>query len=84
MYTSLMLKFLRPKKRREPLVLYFARNILTATGLVLVWRGIWYIMDSIDITFFDGRHGLSAVIGFIVGLLILYIPDGDLKEIEKL
>lgn len=84
MYTSIMLKFLRRKKRHEPLVLYFVRNILTATGLVLVWRGIWYIMDSIDITFFEGRHELSAVIGFIVGLLILYIPDGDLKEIEKL
>ncbi len=41
-------------------------------------------MDSIDIAFLDGRHELSAVIGFIVGLLILYIPDGDLKEIEKL
>jgi hypothetical protein len=79
-----MLKFLKRKKRREPLALYFARNILTATGLVLVWRGIWYVMDSIDILFLEGGHGLSAVIGFIVGLLILYIPDGDLKEIEKL
>jgi hypothetical protein len=79
-----MLRFLKRKKRNEPLVIYFIRNISTAVGLVLVWRGIWYVFDSIDIAFFEGRHELSAIIGFIAGILILYLPDGDLKEIEKL
>ncbi len=37
-----------------PLVRYFAKNIAVAIGLVLIWRGMWYL------------------------------PDKDLKEIEKL
>ncbi len=63
---------------------YLARNITIAIGLVLIWRGIWYVLDEIDILFFSGTHIWSAVVGIIIGLVILYIPDKDLKEIEKL
>jgi len=34
--------------------------------------------------FFQGNHLPLAVGGIIIGLLILYLPDRDLKEIEKL
>ncbi len=53
-------------------------------GLVLIWRGIWYVLDGLDYYFFDGSHVYTAVLGILVGLLILYLPDRDLKEIEKL
>jgi len=33
---------------------------------------------------FGGSHYFSATVGIVIGLLILYIPDKDLKEIEKL
>ncbi|MFZ4622485.1 MAG: hypothetical protein ACOYNS_18115, partial [Bacteroidota bacterium] len=63
---------------------YFGKNIVIVIGIVLIWRGIWYILDSLDVLFFGGDHMPLAVGGIIVGLLILYLPDRDLKEIEKL
>ncbi|MDD4290141.1 MAG: hypothetical protein PHH83_02585 [Patescibacteria group bacterium] len=73
------------KKQKSKLtVKYLGGHILTVIGLVLVWRGIWYLLDGIDKIFFDGSHGWSTIVGIIIGILILYLPDKDLKEIEKL
>lgn len=66
------------------LISYFARNILTVFGIVLIWRGMWYVLDEIDILFFDENHFWTAIGGIIIGLLVLYLPDKDLKELEKL
>lgn len=66
------------------LVRYFASNISIVIGLVLMWRGIWYVLDGIDYWLFGKSHVYTAVLGIIVGLLVLYIPDHDLKEISKL
>ena len=63
---------------------YFTKNITIVIGLVLVWRGIWYVLDGIDILFLNGNHTWSGILGVIIGLTILYLPDKDLKEIEKL
>jgi len=63
---------------------YLVKNISTVIGLVLVWRGIWCVLDGLDKVFFGGSHVWTAIIGIIAGLIILYIPDKDLKEIEKL
>lgn len=65
-------------------VSYIAKNLAVVIGLVLIWRGVWYALDEIDLLFFGGSHVLSASIGIVLGLLILYIPDHDLKEIQKL
>lgn len=62
---------------------YFIKNIYILLGLVLIWRGTWYVLDEIDVLFF-GNHILSSVGGIILGLIILYIPDHDLKEISNL
>lgn len=72
-------------KSSTPLTLkYLAKNLGIVIGLVLIWRGIWYVLDGIDLGFFRGDHALTGVVGIIVGLLILYLPDHDLKEIQKL
>jgi len=63
---------------------YLAKNISVVIGLVLVWRGIWYVLDALDKWLFDGSHFWTALLGIIIGLMILYLPDHDLKEIEKL
>ena len=63
---------------------YLSHNISIVIGLVLIWRGLWYMLDEIDIALLGGNHVLSAIGGVIIGLLILYIPDHDLKEIQKL
>ncbi len=65
-------------------VLYFMRNFSIVIGLVLIWRGIWYVLDAVDIMFLNGSHLLTALGGIVIGLAILYWPDKDLKEIEKL
>ena len=69
-----------PKRK---LLTYFARNFTIVLSLVLIWRGIWYTLDYIDIGFF-GTHAYSAIGGIIIGIVLLYLPDKDLKEIEKL
>lgn len=63
---------------------YFAQNLFVVIGLVLIWRGVWYTLDGIDYLFFGGMHWISALAGIVVGLVILYLPDHDLKEIQKL
>ena len=63
---------------------YFSQSLSVVIGLVLVWRGLWYILDEIDKLFFGGSHIITTIIGIVVGLLILYIPDQDLKELRKL
>lgn len=70
--------------KKKNLSKYFIKNLGTVVGLVLVWRGIWYFLDQLDLWLFGGNHTWTAIGGIIVGLLVLYIPDGDLKEIEKL
>lgn len=71
------------KKNQNP-ILYLARNLSIVIGLVLIWRGIWYVLDAIDYWLFGGYHFWTGVLGVIVGTIILYLPDKDLKEIEKL
>lgn len=66
------------------LISYFTRNIFIVVGLVMIWRGVWYILDEIDIVFFGKSHVITTILGIVIGLLVLYLPDKDLKEISKL
>jgi len=70
------------KKRLTLQVL--ANNISIVVGLVLIWRGIWYVLDGVDKWVFGGSHVWTGLAGIVIGLVILYLPDKDLKEIEKL
>jgi len=65
-------------------VRYFARNLGVVLGIVLIWRGIWYILDWLDGVFFDGNQIPLALLGIVLGILVLYLPDKDLKELGKL
>ncbi len=65
-------------------LLKFFRTFSVVVGLVLIWRGLWYVLDGIDLFFFNGHHTWTALGGIVLGLLVLYLPDHDLKEIEKL
>ena len=63
---------------------YFTINLLVVVGLVMIWRGVWYVLDEIDLLVFANNHIFTAVGGIIFGLIVLYLPDRDLKEIQKL
>lgn len=62
---------------------YLATNISIVVGIVLIWRGIWYLLDALDKLVFGGSHFWTALVGIVIGLVILYLPDKNLKEIEK-
>jgi uncharacterized membrane protein HdeD (DUF308 family) len=70
--------------KRKNITAYFAKNITVVIALVMVWRGVWYILDSIDTWLFGSYNHWTGLLGIVIGIAILYMPDKDLKEIEKL
>lgn len=71
-------------KQASKILKYFVNHIFVIIGLIMIWRGIWYILDGIDIWIFGQYNHWTGLLGIVIGLLIIYIPDKDLKEIEKL
>ncbi|HEY4474430.1 MAG TPA: hypothetical protein VJC06_00710 [Candidatus Paceibacterota bacterium] len=63
---------------------YFTKGISVAIGIILIWRGVWIILDIVDGLIFGGNHVVTAVGGIIVGILMLYLPDKNLKALERL
>jgi len=63
---------------------YLSKNLSVVIGIVLIWRGIWYVLDYLDVWLFGSSHALTAIAGITIGILILYIPDKDLKELGRL
>ncbi len=63
---------------------YFRKNISIAIGIILIWRGVWILLDLLDYLIFGDYHIVTAVAGIIVGILILYFPERDLKILERL
>ena len=65
-------------------LLKLVRSFLVAVAIILIWRGTWYVLDIVDKHLFGGNHIFSAIGGIIAGIVILYLPDHDLKELAKL
>ena len=63
---------------------YFVKNISIAIGIILIWRGVWVVLDLIDHLLFGGNHIVTAVGGIIVGIVILYLPEKNLRALERL
>lgn len=72
------------KKKQISVFSYFIKNINIIVGIVLIWRGIWHVLDGIDVHVFNGNPFWTTIGGIILGFLMIYLPDHDLKEIEKL
>ncbi|MEK7494580.1 MAG: hypothetical protein AAB615_01790, partial [Patescibacteria group bacterium] len=60
--------------KQKNLIRYFIKNLNIVIGLVLIWRGIWYVLDGIDAFAFGGSHIITALGGIVIGLLMLYLP----------
>lgn len=54
-------------------------TLITAVGVVMVWRGIWGLMD---IYLFPGNPTLSYALSIVIGLVILYIDDKAFDELR--
>lgn len=69
-----------PKHQRGSLQ-HTVRGLLKVAGVVLIWRGIWHGLDALDVFIFGGSHGWTAMGGAVIGFLILYLPDHDIREV---
>jgi len=56
----------------------FFSMIFVVIGVVFVWRGLWNLMD---LYIFPDRPVLSNALSILIGILILYLPDEDVKEL---
>ncbi len=63
---------------------YFIRNLSIVIGLVLIWRGVWHLLDILETTLGVDKTITAPLIGIIAGVMLLYAPDNDLKELQKL
>lgn len=63
---------------------YFTKGISVAIGIILIWRGVWIMLDLVDVLIFGGSHIVTAIGGIILGILMLYLPEKNLKALERL
>ena len=52
--------------------------LLVGFALILFWRGVWMLAD---LYLLPDNPTISAIASIIIGILILYIRDLDLKEL---
>ena len=57
----------------------FIGTLLIVVAVILVWRGLWNLMD---IYIFPENELLSNIASVAIGLFLLYLPDQDLKELS--
>lgn len=72
------------KRRVHHRLSYFTSSFGVVFGLVMIWRGVWYIIDYLVLRFFGEEQLITAFAAIIIGFLVLYLPDRDLKELRKL
>ncbi len=72
------------EKKKHKEFKYFIKTLSIVVGLVFIWRGIWHVLDVIEGLLFGGELLWTGLVGIVIGVLLLYFPDRDLKEIEKL
>lgn len=72
------------KNKFVGLIHYFSKNLFVIIGIVLMWRGVWVLLDLVDESLGMDFRWITAPVGILVGILILYLPDKDLDEIKKL
>lgn len=60
-----------------------AKNLSVVMGVILVWRGVWHLLDALDLALFGGSHLFSSLGGVILGLMIIYFPDKDFRDLGR-
>ncbi|MCF7846248.1 MAG: hypothetical protein K9L85_03335 [Candidatus Peribacteraceae bacterium] len=57
---------------------HFAPTLITAIGVVMVWRGVWFLLD---LYLLPDKPTLSGITSLIIGLAILYLPNGKIDDL---
>ena len=56
-------------------------SIMMIVGAILIWRGIWVLLDVLDDRFFGGNHVWSAIVGIAIGAGIVMLADRELEDV---
>ena len=54
-------------------------SIIIGASIIMFWRGCWGLMD---LYLFPNNETLSYIVSIALGLLLLYLNNFRLKEIE--
>ena len=57
---------------------HFFIDLVVLSGVVMAWRGIWHLAD---IYLFPNNDVLSSIVSVAIGIILLYLPEEDLKEL---
>ena len=57
---------------------YFWERLITVIAIVMIWRGVWNLLDAYFLT---ENPFWSNVLSILIGLAILYLPNGNIKEL---
>ncbi len=68
-------------KKKPPFAVVLRESVLALVGAVLIWRGIWVLLERFDARFFGGNHVLSALIGITIGVIMIYFADKDIEDL---
>lgn len=61
-----------------------ARSLYVVFGVILIWRGVWVLLDWIDIQLFGEITIGLALLGILIGLFLLFKHDHKLDELGHL
>lgn len=61
-----------------------AGSLYVVFGVVLIWRGTWILLDHLDKWLFGHETLILAVVGVILGLILLYLHDHKIDELGHL
>lgn len=68
-------------KRKSSFIKILRESIMMIIGAILIWRGVWVLLDRFDNRFFEGNHIWSALGGIVIGVVAVYLADRDLEDV---
>jgi hypothetical protein len=68
-------------KHKSSFVKILRESLLMILGAILIWRGVWILLDLFDSRFFGGTHVWSSLAGIMIGVIMVYFADRDLEDV---
>lgn len=68
-------------KHKSSLFKRVRESLMVLIAGVLIWRGIWILLDLFDVLFLEGSHTLSAILSILIGGVLVYVADRNLEDL---